>query len=98
MIERLRNRWSRARSREPVRVTLYSRPGCHLCESVRASLQKLAPRYPMTIEEIDISTSRELVRRYDLLIPVVRVDGGPELAAPITEPDLVRVLKARVRG
>jgi glutaredoxin len=83
--------WKRT---DPVQVTLYERPGCHLCEDAEQLLKRLARRYPMTLEKIDITSDPELVRRYDIMIPVIVVHGGTEIAAPVDE----RALQVALAG
>ena len=56
-------------------VTLYTRPGCHLCDDARAELQRLRARLPFTLEEVDITTDDALHRRYLERIPVIALDG-----------------------
>ena len=66
----------RALGCEPVLITLtlYSRPGCHLCERLEAELSPLiAGRAELAI--VDISDDPRLLRRYGLLIPVLEADG-----------------------
>lgn len=82
--------WFRHRRRE---VTLYGKPGCHLCEQARDLVGKLARRYPLDLCEIDIRSDPELYRQYDLRIPVVVIDGSIVLEAPITEAVLRRALR-----
>jgi glutaredoxin len=53
------------------RLTLYSRPGCHLCDDARAVLERAGEPF----EEVDIETDDELHKRYLERIPVVAVDG-----------------------
>lgn len=84
---------------DPVSVRLYERPGCHLCEDAEQLLQRLARRYPIQLEKVDITTDRELVHRYDILIPVIVVAGQWEIAAPIDERAVKRALdEARRAG
>jgi glutaredoxin len=52
-------------------VTLYTRPGCHLCDEARATLERLQTRAEFAIEEIDITTDDDLHRRYLERIPVI---------------------------
>jgi glutaredoxin len=73
-------------------VTLYGKPGCHLCDDARSLLNKLSRRYPLEIHEIDITTDPELFRRYDVRIPVLQLETGGQLEAPIREPDVKRLL------
>ena len=56
------------------RVTLYGRPGCHLCDEAREALQRVRARIPFTLEEVDIETDDELHKRYLERIPVITLD------------------------
>jgi glutaredoxin len=56
-------------------VTLYSRPGCHLCDEARAVLQRMQKRTPFALDEVDISADDGLHGRYLERIPVVALDG-----------------------
>jgi len=78
-------------------LTIYSRPGCHLCDDMKAIVHRVAKASaePMTIDEIDISTDAELESRYGLEIPVLLLDGRKVAKYRITEVELTRVLSAR---
>jgi glutaredoxin len=56
-------------------VTLYTRPGCHLCDDARAALEKLKAEVHFELEEVDIETDDALHAAYLERIPVVCVDG-----------------------
>jgi glutaredoxin len=56
-------------------VTLYSRPGCHLCDDARLALRRVAARAPFDLEEVDITTDDALHARYLERIPVVALNG-----------------------
>jgi glutaredoxin len=62
----------------PPTITLYSRPGCHLCDEAREALERVHARTGFEIREIDITSDDELHRRYLERIPVVAL-GGEEL-------------------
>ena len=53
------------------RLTLYGRPGCHLCDDARAVLRRVGEPF----EEIDIESDDALHAAYLERIPVVAVDG-----------------------
>ncbi len=74
-------------------VTMYGKPGCHLCDDARIILNTLGRRYHIHLDEVDIRSDPELFRRYDIRIPVLIVDGAIELEAPITERDVRRALR-----
>jgi glutaredoxin len=78
---------------EPLVVTLFTRPGCHLCEDAKALLDELAARYPHRLEEVNIDQDASLHARYHLTIPVIRI-GDTELEAPITKADVEGALRA----
>lgn len=51
-------------------LTLYGRPGCHLCDAARSQLLPLAEELGFTVEEQDIESDDELFKRYLERIPV----------------------------
>ena len=56
-------------------VTLYGRPGCHLCDDARDALLRIGATQPFTLQEVDIESDDELFKRYLERIPVVALDG-----------------------
>jgi glutaredoxin len=52
-------------------ITLYTRPGCHLCEEAKALIEPLLGEYGATLLEVNIDDDAELKRRYGTDIPVV---------------------------
>jgi glutaredoxin len=56
-------------------VTLYGRPGCHLCDEARAALLRVRADVPFELREIDIDGDDELFKRYLERIPVVSLNG-----------------------
>ena len=81
-------------------LTIYSRPGCHLCDEMKAIVERVtrsAPG-PLAIEEIDISTDRDLEVRYGAEIPVLFVDGRKAAKYRVGEEELTRILLDRPNG
>jgi thiol-disulfide isomerase/thioredoxin len=78
-------------------LTLYSRPGCHLCDEMKVVVQRVvrASGAPVAVEEVDISTDAELEARYGLEIPVLLVDGRKTAKYRVTEGELARILRSR---
>lgn len=58
-----------------MKMTIYSRPGCHLCEEAIELAESLRDRFNFEIEILDIELDDELHRRYLEAIPVIEVDG-----------------------
>ena len=59
-------------------LTLYSRPGCHLCDEARAALERVRARTTFSLHEVNIESDDSLLRRYLERIPVVAL-GEEEL-------------------
>jgi glutaredoxin len=72
------------------RVTLYSRPGCHLCDDARAVIVRVCADLGEGFEEVDIDADPALQEKYGGEIPVTLVDGKQH--------DFWRVDEARLRA
>jgi glutaredoxin len=73
-------------------ITLYTRPGCHLCEDAADLLERLGARFAIAVAEVNILTDIDLFERYKHSIPVIAIAGGPTLSAPIEAGALERAL------
>jgi glutaredoxin len=62
----------------PPTITLYSRPGCHLCDDARAALERVRAKATFSLREIDITNDDSLHKRYLERIPVIAL-GDEEL-------------------
>jgi hypothetical protein len=76
-------------------LTIYTRPGCHLCDEMKAVVARVATTFPVTLREIDISGDPALETRYGLEIPVLLVAGAKAAKYRIGERELIRILSAR---
>jgi hypothetical protein len=74
-----------------ITVTLFTKPGCGLCDEVKAELDALQPLFPHQLSQVDISQESALFDKYRYIIPVVQV-GKVELMAPITAVQLQQTL------
>ena len=55
----------------PREVTLYSRPGCHLCEEAKTAIAPLLREFGASLREVNIEKDAVLEERYGLDIPVI---------------------------
>jgi glutaredoxin len=85
-----------------VRLTIYSKPGCHLCDEMKSLVRRVVARQAeqrnINVDEIDISTDRELDERYGLEIPVLLINGKKVAKYRISEEELRRMVEARDGG
>ena len=58
-----------------VQVVLYTKPGCTLCEQMKAEISKAGCAGLYNLEEVDIEGEAELFARYQYEIPVLFING-----------------------
>jgi glutaredoxin len=56
-------------------ITLYGKPGCHLCDEARAVVHAIRAGREVELDEVDVTLDPALERRYGERIPVLAVDG-----------------------
>jgi glutaredoxin len=76
-------------------VTLYSRPGCHLCDDARAALARVRARAPFALDERNIEDDDALHARYLERIPVIALDGRELFDFFVDEDTLERLILYR---
>ena len=57
------------------KVTLYTRPGCDLCEEMKEVMRNSGCAELYALEEVDIESEPELFARYQFEIPVLFING-----------------------
>ena len=82
------------RQRPDLRVQLYTRQGCHLCETAWTILDEARQRHGFVLDTVDIDTSAELVARYGTCVPVVTVNGKVRFRGTVNRVLLQRLLDA----
>jgi glutaredoxin len=60
---------------EPLEVTLYTRPGCHLCDEAKSLIAPMLAEFGARLLEINIDGDPELHERYNLDVPVIFLAG-----------------------
>jgi glutaredoxin len=81
-----------------MRLTLYAKSGCHLCEEARAAVAEVREEVELELEEIDISLDPRLHREYGERIPVLDVDGEEALELGFDAPALRQLLRQKDRA
>ena len=83
-----------------IALTLYSRPGCHLCDDMKALVERVTRSMPepTTMTVVDISTDSALEAQYGLEIPVLLVNGKKAAKYRVGEEELRRLLDSRSGG
>jgi glutaredoxin len=84
-----------------ITLTLYSRPGCHLCDEMKAVIARVVRTLPppagaagaVNLTDIDISGDAELEDRYGLEIPVLMINGKKAAKYRVDEGALRRMIE-----
>ncbi len=77
----------------PRQVVVYSRKGCHLCEIVKETLNKLERRGGFLWQEVDVDSSEDLRRQFTDEVPVVFIDGRKAFKYRMDEREFLRKLE-----
>ncbi|MBP6770517.1 MAG: glutaredoxin family protein [Reyranella sp.] len=56
-------------------LVVYGRAYCHLCDDMVAALAALQEEGGFSLEVVDVDADPELEARYDLLVPVLTIEG-----------------------
>jgi len=80
-------------------ITLYSKPGCHLCEDGEWILEMALKGRAVSVTKVDISTDPALMARYGTRIPVIhRPDHSEELDWPFIPETIISWLDEMAGG
>jgi len=74
-------------------VIIYSRPGCHLCDEAKAAIMSSGCSDQFTLEEVNIESDDELLRKYKYDIPVIAIDGVETFMHRVDPKDFIRVIR-----
>ena len=81
-----------------IRLTLYTRRQCHLCDEMKAVVREVGADLPLVLEEVDVDRSRDLKKQYGLDVPVLVADGAELARHRVTAGALREALRQRQAG
>jgi glutaredoxin len=76
-------------------VVLYTKPGCCLCDTVKAQLGRLRSVQPFELREVNILDDGEAFAKFHEEIPVIFIDGRKAFKYHLDEKVFLRRLQAR---
>ena len=79
------------------RLTLYGKPGCHLCDEARTLVDAARERHAFDLTLVDVSIDPVLHRRYGERIPVLEIDGEEAFELVVDPVELDRRLATVAR-
>ena len=78
---------------ESIRIEIYSRPGCHLCDEAKSVIEPFSSRYPLQIIVTNVDNKQSLRDVYGTEIPVVMINGTEAFRHRVDPRALERKLK-----
>jgi hypothetical protein len=75
------------------RVTLYSKPSCHLCDVAKAVIARVAQVHALELEVRNIEADPADFERYQYDIPVIAVNGREIARHRLSEAVLIAALQ-----
>lgn len=77
---------------QPLRLELYTRPGCHLGNDLRAICERLRAEMAFEFAEVNIEADPALLARHGRDLPLLFVDGRLAVRLRTSERELRRIL------
>ena len=74
-------------------VTLYTRPGCHLCEEAKALIEPILVEFGASLREVNIDADAVLRERYGMDIPVIFIGARKVAKHRVNPPTFRRQLR-----
>ena len=81
-----------------IEVVVYSKPDCHLCDVVKAQLERLQGSFPFELREVNILDDPESFGRFKEEIPVVFINGKKAFKYHLDEKEFARRMEAIFSG
>ena len=78
-----------------MKVTLYTRRGCHLCDEAKVAIEAARRRRAFDYEELDIDSDAGLLHLYNEEVPVIAIDGRKAFKYRLTADELLKKLETR---
>jgi glutaredoxin len=75
------------------RITIYSKPGCHLCDRAKDVIARCRQKAAFEVDEVDISQNPALFERFHNDIPVILLDGQEIARHFVRERKLLELLR-----
>jgi glutaredoxin len=76
-------------------VVLFTKPGCCLCDTVKAQLHRLRGVQPFELREVNVLEDRAAYAKYHDEIPVVFINGRKAFKYHLDEKAFLRRLQSR---
>lgn len=75
------------------KITLITRSNCPLCDEAEAVIDQVAKRFPVEVARLDVDQDPNLKAKYDLMVPVVLLNGVEVFYGKVSAVRLTRMVR-----
>ena len=75
-----------------IKLTLFTKENCGLCEEAKDAIRLVQSEYEIQVNEIDIYSDDALLEEYQLMIPVIQINGETVAFGKIHKIDILNAI------
>ncbi|PGM56855.1 glutaredoxin family protein [Bacillus sp. AFS053548] len=75
-----------------MKLTLFTKENCGLCEEAKDAIRMVQSEYEIEVNEIDIYSDDALLEEYQLMIPVIQINGETVAYGKIHKIDILNAI------
>ena len=75
-----------------IKFTLFTKENCGLCEEAKEAIRSVKSDYEIEVNEIDIYSNDALLEEYQLMIPVIQMNGETVAYGKIHKIDILNAI------
>ncbi|MEH7450964.1 glutaredoxin family protein [Gottfriedia acidiceleris] len=75
-----------------MKLTLFTKENCGLCEEAKDAIRLVQSEYEIQVNEIDIYSDDALLEEYQLMIPVIQINGETVAFGKIHKIDILNAI------
>ncbi|ODG90644.1 glutaredoxin family protein [Bacillus sp. AFS029533] len=75
-----------------MKLTLFTKENCGLCEEAKDAIRLVQSEYEIDVNEIDIYSDDALLEEYQLMIPVIQINGETVAYGKIHKIDILNAI------
>ena len=76
-----------------IKLTFFTKENCGLCNEAKEIIESLRYEHEIEVTEIDIYSYDELLEKYQLMIPVIQINGQTIAYGKIHKNDILNAIK-----
>jgi len=76
-----------------IKLTFFTKENCGLCNEAKDIIKSLRLEHEIEVTEIDIYSYDELLEKYQLMIPVIQINGQTIAYGKIHKNDILNAIK-----